>query len=70
LRASAVSIARASATSAALSRPFSAHRREKVAEHNRQAKRDGGVHVLLFFLPIKAPWLMPLEGIFGCFQAH
>jgi hypothetical protein len=39
--------------------------RQKVAAHNRQAKRAGGVHVLLFFLPLRSPWLMPLEGVFG-----
>lgn len=39
--------------------------RERVAQHNRQAKTDGGVHVLLFALPVRSPWLMPLEAVFG-----
>lgn len=39
--------------------------RAKVAAHNRMARRTGGMHVALFFLPIRAPWLMPLEGVFG-----
>lgn len=39
--------------------------RERVAAHNREAKRTGGLRVLLFFLPSKAPWLMPLEPVFG-----
>ncbi len=39
--------------------------KRKVAEHNRQAKREGGLRVLLFYLPIRAPWLMPLEPVFG-----
>lgn len=36
-----------------------------VARYNRHAKRHGRLRVLLFPLPIKAPWLMPLEAIFG-----
>lgn len=39
--------------------------RARVAEHNREAKQEGGMHVLLYYLPIKAPWLMPLEPVFG-----
>ena len=39
--------------------------KHKVAEHNRQVKREGGVRVHLFHLPIRAPWLMPLEAVFG-----
>ena len=39
--------------------------RAHIAEHNRQVKREGGIHVLLFYLPIKSPWLMPLEPVFG-----
>lgn len=39
--------------------------RQHVAEHNRQVKQEGGVHVLLFYLPKKSPWLMPLEPVFG-----
>jgi len=36
-----------------------------LAAHNRAAKRTGGLRVRLFFLPVRAPWLMPLEGVFG-----
>jgi len=39
--------------------------RERVAAYNRQAKRVGKLHVVLFCLPSKSPWLMPLEGVFG-----
>ncbi len=39
--------------------------RRRVVEHNRQAKREGGVRVLLYYLPVRAPWLMPLEPVFG-----
>ena len=39
--------------------------RMRVAEHNREARQNGGVHVLLFPLPIRSPWLMPLEPVFG-----
>ncbi len=39
--------------------------RERVGAYNRQAKRVGKLRVLLFFLPSKSPWLMPLEGVFG-----
>ncbi|MCL5958442.1 MAG: transposase [Chloroflexi bacterium] len=38
---------------------------ERIAQHNRQARREGRVHVLLHYLPIKSPWLMPLEPVFG-----
>ena len=36
-----------------------------VARYNRHAKRHGRLRILLFLLPIKAPWLMPLEAVFG-----
>jgi len=36
-----------------------------LARYNRHAKRQGRLRVLLFALPIKAPWLMPLEAVFG-----
>lgn len=45
--------------------------RRRVRAHNLEVKRqrrageDGGVRVLLFYLPIRSPWLMPLEGVFG-----
>ncbi len=39
--------------------------RAQVATYNRQAKQDGGLRVLLFFLPTRSPWLMPLEAVFG-----
>jgi len=38
---------------------------EHIVAHNRTAQRTGGIHVRLFFLPIRSPWLMPLEGVFG-----
>ncbi len=37
----------------------------RIAEHNREVKRQGGVRVMLFYLPIRSPWLMPLEPVFG-----
>lgn len=37
----------------------------RVKAHNQEAKQNGGVHVLLFPLPVKSPWLMPLEPVFG-----
>jgi hypothetical protein len=39
--------------------------KQKVAEHNREARQKGGIRVLLFYLPIRSPWLMPLEPVFG-----
>lgn len=39
--------------------------RQRVVEHNRQAKAGEGVRLLLFYLPKKSPWLMPLEPVFG-----
>ncbi len=39
--------------------------RRQVAEHNSAARQDGGVRVLLYYLPVRAPWLMPLESVFG-----
>lgn len=39
--------------------------RERLAAYNRQAKQEGGLRVLLFCLPKQAPWLMPLEPVFG-----
>jgi hypothetical protein len=39
--------------------------RQRVAAYNAQAKREGTLRVALYFLPIKAPWLMPLEPVFG-----
>lgn len=45
--------------------------RRRAREHNREVKRqrreggEQGVRVLLFYLPIRSPWLMPLEGVFG-----
>jgi hypothetical protein len=38
---------------------------EHVAAQNRRARKDGGTRVLLFYLPIRSAWLMPLEGVFG-----
>jgi hypothetical protein len=30
-------------------------------EHNRQAKQDGGVRIVVCPLPSKSPWLNPIE---------
>jgi transposase len=38
--------------------------RRLVSRYNRWAKRHGRLRVLLFALPRKAPWLMPLEAVF------
>lgn len=38
------------------------HRR--LDRYNRWAKRHGRLRVLLFALPVRAPWLMPLEAVF------
>lgn len=32
-----------------------------IAEHNRQAKRTGGVRLIVCGLPTKSPWLNPIE---------
>lgn len=32
-----------------------------VRTHNRQAKREGGVRIVVCQLPVKAPWLNPIE---------
>jgi hypothetical protein len=29
--------------------------------HNRKAKREGGVRIVACFLPVKSPWLNPIE---------
>jgi transposase len=39
--------------------------RAKIAAYNRGSRQTGGMHVLLFYLPVKSPWLMPLEPVFG-----
>ncbi len=35
--------------------------RQWIRAHNAQVKRDGGVRVLKCFLPVKSPWLNPIE---------
>jgi len=36
--------------------------RSWIREHNRQVKRSGrGVRILVCFLPVKSPWLNPIE---------
>jgi DDE superfamily endonuclease len=35
--------------------------RSWIRGHNRKAKRDGGVRIVACFLPVKAPWLNPIE---------
>jgi len=32
-----------------------------IRDHNRQAKRDGGCHLLVCRLPSRSPWLNPIE---------
>jgi transposase len=32
-----------------------------IKEHNRQAKRDGGVRIVACYLPVKSPWLNAIE---------
>ena len=39
----------------------SARVRAWIKGHNRRAKRDGGVRIVACFLPVKAPWLNPIE---------
>ena len=35
--------------------------RARIAAHNREAKAGGGVRVAACFLPVKSPWLDPVE---------
>ena len=41
------------------------HKSQKVRiwikQHNKRAKREGGVRILVLRLPIKSPWLNPIE---------
>jgi hypothetical protein len=39
----------------------SARVRAWIKGHNRRVKRDGGVRVVACFLPVKSPWLNPIE---------
>src|SRR5262245_45699631 len=32
-----------------------------IKAHNRKAKREGGVRIVACFLPVKSPWLNPIE---------
>jgi hypothetical protein len=32
-----------------------------ITAHNREAKRKGGVRIVACFLPVKSPWLNPIE---------
>jgi DDE superfamily endonuclease len=32
-----------------------------IQAHNRKAKREGGVRIVACFLPVKSPWLNPIE---------
>ena len=32
-----------------------------IKDHNRRVRKEGGVRILACFLPIKAPWLNPIE---------
>jgi transposase len=35
--------------------------RKWIRSHNRQAKREGGVRIVAHCLPVKSPWLNPIE---------
>jgi DDE superfamily endonuclease len=35
--------------------------RSWIRDHNRRARGDGGVRILPCFLPVKSPWLNPIE---------
>ncbi len=50
-------------TASSVKRRVRAHNLE--VKRRRRAGEEGGVRVLLFYLPIRSPWLMPLEGVFG-----
>jgi DDE superfamily endonuclease len=41
--------------------PISREVRTWIREHNQQVKRKGGVRLLIWRLPIKSPWLNPIE---------
>jgi hypothetical protein len=41
--------------------PISREVRTWIRQHNQQAKRHGGVRLLLCRLPVQSPWLNPLE---------
>ena len=43
------------------SRHVSQRLRACIQAHNRQAKRTGGVRIVACRLPIKSPWLNPIE---------
>ena len=32
-----------------------------IKAHNRRAKAEGGVRIVACYLPVKAPWLNPIE---------
>jgi transposase len=32
-----------------------------IKAHNRKARREGGVRIVVCFLPVKSPWLNPIE---------
>jgi len=35
--------------------------KEWLKEHNATAKREGGIHILSGYPPVKSPWLNPIE---------
>ena len=39
--------------------------RRWVREYNLRAKQEGLTRMVLCYLPVRSPWLMPLEAIFG-----
>ena len=36
--------------------------RQWIREHNQRIKRDGGVRIVICLLPVKSPWLNPIEA--------
>lgn len=36
--------------------------RQWIRDHNQQVKRDGGVRIVSCLLPVKSPWLNPIEA--------
>ncbi len=43
----------------------SAQTRTWIRAYNQRAKREGLTRLIVCFLPVRSPWLMPLEAVFG-----
>lgn len=41
--------------------PISPEVRQWIKQHNREAKANGGVRIIVAQLPVKSPWLNPIE---------